>query len=130
MRSFNKPAVWVICIALLSPLASGTAVAQDTDKIDSIVALVDDDVILRSELDIAIKGIVDRIRQQGGDLPPQNLLEKQVLERLIIRRLQLLRAFQTGIRISDADIDQSLLLLAEQNQTVVDAITPGDRSRR
>ena len=78
--------------------------------------MVDDDVILRSELDIAIKGIVDRIRQQGGDLPPQNLLEKQVLERLIIRRLQLLRAFQTGIRISDSDIDQSLLLLAEQNQ--------------
>lgn len=116
MRSFYKPAVWVICIALLSPLASGTAIAQGTEKIDSIVALVDDDVILRSELDIAIKGIVDRIRQQGGDLPPQNLLEKQVLERLIIRRLQLLRAFQTGIRISDTDIDQSLLLLAEQNQ--------------
>lgn len=116
MRSFYHPAVWVICIALLSPMVTDTALAQNTTKIDSIVALVDDDVILRSELDIAIKGIVDRIRQQGGDLPPQSLLEKQVLERLIIRRLQLLRAFQTGIRISDTDIDQSLLMLAEQNQ--------------
>lgn len=116
MRSFYRPAVWVICIALLSPLVTETARAQSTEKIDSIVALVDDDVILRSELDIAIRGIVDRIRTQGGDLPPANLLEKQVLERLIIRRLQLLRAFQTGIRISDAEIDQSLLMLAEQNQ--------------
>lgn len=116
MRSFNRPAVWVLCIALLSPLASNTLIAQSTAKIDSIVALVDDDVILRSELDIAIRGITDRIRQQGGDLPPQSLLEKQVLERLIIRRLQLVRAYQTGIRISDSDIDQSLLLLAEQNQ--------------
>ena len=116
MRSINHPAVWVICIALLLPLASNTATAQNTAKIDSIVALIDDDIILRSELDIAIKGIVERIRQQGGDLPPQGLLEKQVLERLIIRRLQLLRAFQTGIRISDSDIDQSLLMLAEQNQ--------------
>ena len=116
MRSFNHPAVWVMCIALLSPVASDTAMAQNTIQIDSIVALVDDDVILRSELDIATKGIVDRIRQQGGDLPPQSLLEKQVLERLIIRRLQLLRAYQTGIRVSDADIDQSMMALAQQNQ--------------
>lgn len=116
MRSFYHPVAWVICIALSSPMVTDTALAQNTTRIDSIVALVDDDVILRSELDIAIQGIVDRIRKQGGDLPPQSLLEKQVLERLIIRRLQLLRAFQTGIRISDTDIDQSLLMLAEQNQ--------------
>ena len=120
MRSFSHPAVWLVCVTLVSGLVSGLmtdpALAQSTVKIDSIVALVDDDVVLRSELDLAIKGIVDRIRQQGGDLPPQHLLEKQVLDRLIIRRLQLQRAFQTGIRISDADIDQSLLMLAQQNQ--------------
>ena len=119
MRSFNHLAAWVVSVSLVSGLASGlmtdTALAQNTVKIDSIVALVDDDVVLRSELDIAIKGIVDRIRQQGGDLPPQHLLEKQVMERLIIRELQLQRAFQTGIRISDADIDQSLTMLAQQN---------------
>jgi peptidyl-prolyl cis-trans isomerase SurA len=116
MRSINHPAVWVLCAALLSPAVTTTAFAQTSDNIDSIVALVDDDVILRSELDIAIKGIVDRIRQQGGELPPQSLLEKQVLERLIIRRLQLLRAYQTGIRISDSEIDQSLMMLADQNK--------------
>jgi len=121
MRSSNHlaawPAAWVLCIALsCSPAATGTAFAQTEEKIDSIVALVDDDVILRSELDIAIKGIVDRIRQQGGEIPPQSLLEKQVLERLIIRRLQLQRAFQTGIRVSDSEIDQSLMMLADQNK--------------
>jgi len=116
MKSFSHPAVWLVCVTLVSGLVTNPALAQDTVKIDSIVALVDDDVVLRSELDLAIKGIVDRIRQQGGDLPPQHLLEKQVLERLIIRRLQLQRAYQTGIRISDADIDQSLLMLAQQNQ--------------
>jgi len=116
MRSFSHPAVWLVCVTLVSGLVTNPALAQSTDKIDSIVALVDDDVVLRSELDLAIKGIVDRIRQQGGDLPPKHLLEKQVLERLIVRRLQLQRAFQTGIRISDADIDQSMLMLAQQNQ--------------
>ena len=120
MRSFNHPAVWVVCISLVSGLVLGMTPtvthAQNTVKIDSIVALVDDGIVLRSELEVAIRGIVERIRQQGGALPPQNLLEKQVLERLILRELQLQRASQTGIRISDADIDQSLMMLAEQNQ--------------
>jgi peptidyl-prolyl cis-trans isomerase SurA len=116
MRSFIHPAVWVVCISLLAGLTPTATHAQNTIKIDSIVALVDDGVVLRSELEVAIKGIVERIRQQGGDLPPQHLLEKQVLERLIGRQLQLQRASQTGIRISDADIDQSLMMLAEQNQ--------------
>ena len=116
MRSFTYAAVWLICITLLAGVVINPVYAQSTSKIDSIVALVDDDVVLRSELDLAIKGIIDRIRQQGGDLPPQHLIEKQVLERLIIRRLQLQRAFQTGIRTSDADIDQAMLRLAQQNQ--------------
>ena len=115
MRSFSHLTVWLLCVTLVPVLVTGPLYAQNAVKIDSIVALVDDDVVLRSELDIAIKGIVERIRQQGGDLPPQHLLESQVLERLIIRELQLQRAFQTGIRISDADIDQSLRMLAEQN---------------
>ena len=107
---------WLICITLMSATATTVATAQETQKIDSIVALVDDDIILQSELDLAIKGILDRIRQQGGDMPPQDLLEKQVLERLIVRRLQLQRAFQTGIRISDTDVDQALMRLSEQNK--------------
>lgn len=89
--------------------------AQVVEEIDEIVALVDEDVVLRSELDTAIKGIVDRIGQQGGNLPPRDLIEKQVLERLIIRKLQLQRALQTGIRVSDADIDQAVTGLAQQN---------------
>ena len=116
MRIFSRAAVWLICLVLISGVTTGVAFAQSSTQIDSIVALVDDDVVLRSELDLAIKGIVDRIRQQGGDLPPQHLIEKQVLERLIVRRLQLQRALQTGIRISDADIDQAMLRLAQQNQ--------------
>lgn len=110
-----RPAVLLAVVTLTSILTIGTLQAQDRQAIDSIVALVDDDIILQSELDLAVKGIVDRIRQQGGDFPPQHLLEKQVLERLIVRRLQLQRAFQTGIRISDNDIDQAMLRLSQQN---------------
>jgi peptidyl-prolyl cis-trans isomerase SurA len=89
--------------------------AGSVEPIDSIVALVDEDVILRSELDLAVAGIVDRIKASGEAMPPMNLLQGQVLERLIIRELQVQRALQTGIRISDADIDQALIKLAQQN---------------
>jgi len=116
MRFSGHASIWLSCIALVFIGVMGNSQAQTTQPIDSIVALVDEDVILRSELDTAIQGIVDRIRHQGGDLPPRHLLEKQVLERLVVRRLQLARAFQTGIRISDADIDQALLKLAQQNK--------------
>jgi peptidyl-prolyl cis-trans isomerase SurA len=94
---------------------AGAAQAQITEPVDSIVALVEEDIILRSELDVAIEGIVERIRSQGGNLPPQDLIEKQVLERLIVRKLQVQRALRTGIRVSDSDIDQAMMGLAEQN---------------
>ena len=88
---------------------------SNLESIDSIVALVDEDIILRSELDLAIGGIVDRIKASGEAMPPMDLLENQVLERLIMRELQVQRALQTGIRVSDADIDAALLQLAQQN---------------
>ena len=90
-------------------------VSSNLETIDSIVALVDEDIILRSELDLAIGGIVDRIKASGEAMPPMDLLESQVLERLIMRELQVQRALQTGIRVSDADIDAALLQLAQQN---------------
>jgi peptidyl-prolyl cis-trans isomerase SurA len=97
------------------------AFAPSTNQtLDSIVALVDDDVILRSELDLAVTGIVDRIRANGDAMPPQHLIEKQVLERLIVRELQVQKALQTGIRVSDADIDLALTNLAQQNSISVD----------
>jgi peptidyl-prolyl cis-trans isomerase SurA len=112
---------WLALTIALSALAlPAAALAQalggpSVKPIDSIVALVDEDIILRSELDLAVAGIVDRIRASGEAMPPMNLLESQVLERLIIRELQVQRALQTGIRISDADIDQALQGLAQQN---------------
>lgn len=109
----------ILALAIAAATLPAGLAAQTTrpavEPIDSIVALVDEDVILRSELDLAVAGIVDRIRASGDAMPPMNLLEGQVLERLIMRELQVQRALQTGIRISDADIDQALVSLAQQN---------------
>jgi peptidyl-prolyl cis-trans isomerase SurA len=108
-------ALCLLIAALLLVPAPAAAQSGGTIPLDSIVALVDEDVIMRSELDLAVAGIVDRVRASGEAMPPMNLLERQVLERLIIRELQVQRALQTGIRASDADIDQALMTLAQQN---------------
>lgn len=105
----------IVSVFLLAPVAAPAQTSASLQPIDSIVALVDEDVILRSELDLATAGIVDRIRASGETMPPMHLLESQVLERLISREIQIQRAMQTGIRISDADIDQALVTLAQQN---------------
>ncbi len=124
MFHFSFPNAMTITLFVLASVAlTARLEAQlgsgSIEPIDSIIALVDEDVILRSELDLAIAGIVDRIRDSGEAMPPMDLLENQVLERLIMRELQVQKALQTGIRISDADVDQALVNLAQQNSITV-----------
>jgi len=104
-------------LALMLPLL---ATAQtEREPIDSIVALVEDGVILQSELDDAIDSIEQQVRARGENMPPRSVMEEQVLERLIMKRLQIQRAEQTGIRVSDADVDSALNGVARQNNMSV-----------
>jgi peptidyl-prolyl cis-trans isomerase SurA len=104
---------------LYAQISNSAVPAPSVQELDAIVALVDEDVIMRSELDLALEGIMERIRASGEAMPPKNLIENQVLERLIVRELQVQKALQTGIRVSDADIDQALVSLAQQNGITV-----------
>ncbi|MEE8496645.1 MAG: peptidylprolyl isomerase, partial [Xanthomonadales bacterium] len=117
--SAMSTAMFALTSVVITPGLEAQLDGGNIEPIDSIIALVDEDVILRSELDQAIAGIVERIRASGESIPPMNLLENQVLERLIMRELQVQKALQTGIRISDLDIDQALVNLAQQNNMSV-----------
>lgn len=98
-------------------LVNTSAVAQRliTEELDSIVAIVEDDVILRSELDSSIATITQQIQAGGGQVPSRGALEKQVMERLVLVELQLQRAEASGIRVSDTEVDESLRRLAQSN---------------
>jgi len=91
------------------------AVAGSEAELDRIVALVDDSVILQSELDEMLVTIKRQLKQQDGQLPPDDVLRKQVLERLIMMRLQLQFAERTGIRVDDEDLNAALNTIAQQN---------------
>ena len=101
--------------ALTMSLFLFSAATADEQEIDRIIALVEEDVILKSELDEAINQLERQVQARGESLPARSVVEEQMLERLIMNRLQVLRAEQTGIRVSDSDIDQALNQVAANN---------------
>ncbi|MBD8525952.1 peptidylprolyl isomerase [Pseudomarimonas arenosa] len=103
-------------LAALAYSPTGRAQALVSNQLDSIVALVEEDVILRSELDTAVSNIMIQYADRQAQLPPRNILEKQVLERLVLLRLQLQRAEAGGIRVGDGELEQAIRSIAQQNR--------------
>lgn len=90
--------------------------ASGKQPLDRIVAVVDDGVILQSELNEAVRSVQQQYASQPGQLPPMDVLQRQVLDRLVLMKLQVQRANDQGIRVSDADIDQAVGAVAQQNK--------------
>ncbi len=88
--------------------------------IDKIVAIVDEDIITLTELDRQMQVVQQQIRAQNTLPPPQNVLKKQVLEREIIKRIQLQLAKNTGITIDDNALTSTLENIAAQNSLSLD----------
>lgn len=107
--------ILIACLTLAFALLGAPAHAQQTQALEGIAAVVDEELILRSELDRAVANIVGQYAGRQDQLPPRPILERQVLERLILLKLQTARAAQTGIRISDQELDGTISNIARQN---------------
>ena len=83
--------------------------------LDGIAAIVNDGVVLRSEVNLQLEAVIDNLENQQGQLPPRNVIESQVLERLIMQRIQLQRAERLGIRIPDEVLNSAITNVAEKN---------------
>lgn len=94
--------------------ARAQAVA-DTTPLDGIAAIVDEDIVLKSEVDRDVTRVMAQYATTPQQLPPRDILERQVLDRLISQKLQLARADSTGVKVSDAEVDQALGQIAAQN---------------
>jgi len=102
-------------IILVFPFAAGANV-----QLNRIVATVNDNVIMQSELNNRMKVVMAQLEQQHAQLPPEAALKKQVLDRLIIENLQLQMAERGGIRIDDATLNKNMQKLAGQNHMTLD----------
>ncbi len=109
------------CLIAFTALVGGVlapAQAQQSalQPLDRIVAVVDADVILQSELDRAERNIRSQYANRQDQLPPPDVLRRQVLERLILVRLEVARAAEMGVRVSDEEVDSAVANIARQNK--------------
>ncbi len=126
-----RPAIGLLIFILALPVAGaqqlGTSGGLDSfslggmssqnrqpQSLDKIVAVVNSDVILKSELDAAVAQLKQRNAGQIGQMPP-NVLRSQVLDQLIMRQLQIQKANEVGIKVSKAELQQGLSRIAQRN---------------
>ena len=83
--------------------------------VDSIAAVVNDDVITRYELEDRLRTVKEQLQKQGTTLPDADMLQKQLLERMIIDLLQVQFARENGIRVDDTQLDSAITRIAQQN---------------
>lgn len=101
-------------LALGALLLCATAHAE-VRPLDRVVAIVDNDVIMHSQLQQRLDEVRQNLARRGGELPPGDALAAQVLERLIVENLQLQLGERSGIRIGDEELNQALATIAQRN---------------
>jgi peptidyl-prolyl cis-trans isomerase SurA len=108
-------AALVTGLSLASPASAQSRAAPEIVEIDRIVAVVNDDVIVYSEMQARLQTVVGQLENAGVPPPPKDVLEKQVLEQLILDRLQMQIGAVTGIRVDDETLNRQMADIARQN---------------
>jgi len=96
-------------------LACQTFNALADVELDRIVAVVENDIIMQSELESKLRTVVGQMQEQGIQLPPSSVLETQILERMILMKIQLQKAEETGIRVDDETLNRTISNIAAGN---------------
>jgi peptidyl-prolyl cis-trans isomerase SurA len=110
-----------LVVGVAAALVYGSVRAQTRELetkgvlLDRIAAIVNDGVVLNSELDTQVEVVSERLRAQKLELPPQNVLRQQVLERLVVQEIQLQRATHDGVKVSDEILNNALQDIAKRN---------------
>ena len=112
LTQLTMGALALIC----SAQAPAAAFSANTTELDRIVAVVDDDVITRTELNDKLESVEKQLRQQNVALPGEDTLRKQVLERLILTHIQLQLAARSGIQVDDDTLNRTISTVAAQNK--------------
>ena len=116
-KAFSRGLVVLIaCFAASAATAQTREASSSGELLDRVAATVNDGVVLTSELDEQMAIVVDRLRSQKLDLPPQNVLRQQILDRLVLQELQMQRADRAGIKVSDETLNNALNDVAQSNQ--------------
>lgn len=117
-RSRLVLALALSCVMLALPAGA----ASRAVGIDRIVAVVNSEVITAQELKLRIDQAVRQLKRQGVELPPAEVLERQMLERLIVERAQLQLARETSLGVDEATLERAIARIAENNKLGLDQL--------
>jgi len=106
----------------LAPAAWAQRAPSRVEFIDRIVVVVNNDIITAYELETRVELTKSQLESQKIQLPPRDILEKQLLERMINERVQLQFAAETGIRVDDIALDRAIERIAQGNRMQVDQL--------
>lgn len=111
-----------VLTALLALGLASVGFAQTRDLttsgqlLDRVAAVVNDGVVLNSELEEQMVAVTERLREQKLELPPESVLRQQVLERLVVQELEIQRAARAGLKVPDEALNDALANVAQRNQ--------------
>ena len=128
-RSMRHSGLWLVVSAIIFG-AFVTPVTAQVTRLDSVVAIVDDDIILASEVAERFNQIKETATSRGLDLPDDATVMQEALDRLILESIQLQLAELYGIRIPDAQLDESMTRVAAQKWTQPGTVPPSAYTKR
>jgi peptidyl-prolyl cis-trans isomerase SurA len=116
-------AVLIAQMLLLSPSHAQTRdIGVHGEMLDRIAAIVNDGLVLKSELDVQMSTVQKRLQEQRVELPSQSVLQQQVLDRLVLQEIQLQRAKHVGLTVTDEQLNSALQEIAARNKIPFDQL--------
>jgi peptidyl-prolyl cis-trans isomerase SurA len=108
---------------LLSPSHAQTRdIGVHGEMLDRIAAIVNDGLVLKSELDVQMSSVQKRLQEQKVELPSQSVLQQQVLDRLVLQEIQMQRAKHVGLTVTDEQLNGALQEIAARNKIPFDQL--------
>ncbi len=115
------PAVLLVCLAFPVSAAQEARKRGDSVVLDRVVAVVNSEVLTRLDLDEQVKVALQQLKRQGTPLPAPDVLERQLLERLVTVKVLAQSARETGLRVDDTQLQRSIERIAQENKLAPEA---------
>jgi peptidyl-prolyl cis-trans isomerase SurA len=116
-------AIVIAQMLLLSPSHAQTRdIGVHGEMLDRIAAIVNDGLVLKSELDVQMSSVQKRLQEQKVELPSQSVLQQQVLDRLVLQEIQMQRAKHVGLTVTDEQLNGALQEIAARNKIPFDQL--------
>ena len=116
MLLYRRILLFVLAFSALGAGAQTRDIGARGELIDRIAVVVNEGVVLQSQIDSQLVTVTHRLREQGTPLPATSVLRQQITERLVLQEIQLQRAGKLGLKVTDEALNNALREVSQQNK--------------